>query len=144
LILAAASLAINLTATRAAAAVLGLSDHLPALAFPQIVPVSVLPVLGYGFGFYMSYRSRRPRALLLFIGPGAAIFLALIIKPALGLLNSGSLASFAVTLLVNAVPVLVAVPVLLRLRPDTTPSADPSGTRTREMNDDEPAQVERS
>jgi hypothetical protein len=67
----------------------------------------------------MSYRHYDPRALVKFLAPAAGFFLLFMVPPVWGLLPGGTFATFAVASLLNIVPVAIAVPALLSLRPDS-------------------------
>lgn len=95
----------------------GAPGEVPAFGLGKILLASVPAVLGNTLGFYMSYRSYHPRALVKFLAPAAGIFTAFMIPPVWELLAGGNLATFAVASLLNVVPVALAVPVLLGLRP---------------------------
>ena len=82
---------------------------------------SVPAVLGNTLGFYMSYRSYGPRADLKFLAPAAGFFVAFMAVPVWGLLAGGTTTAFAVASILNVVPVAIAVPALLALRPGPQP-----------------------
>lgn len=95
LVLAAIAAALDMLVATAAPAVLGVPSDLPALGLGTVLLASIPPVLGNALGFYMSYRSYQPRALLKFLVPAAAFFLLFMIPPVWGLLAGGTPASFA-------------------------------------------------
>ncbi|MEJ7840395.1 MAG: hypothetical protein WKF95_01400 [Rubrobacter sp.] len=97
--------------------VVGAPGEVPAFGLGKVLLASVPAVLGNAYGFYSSYRAHDPKALLKFLAPSAAFFVAFMIPPVWGLIAGGNLATFAVAALLNIVPVAVAVSVLLGLRP---------------------------
>lgn len=123
LALSALALTVNTQVAAAAPAVLGAPNDLPPLSPARLMLATLPAVLGNTLGFFLAYRSPHPRALLKFLVP-AALFFVLFMLPALwALLTGGSLAAFAVATVINVVPVAVAVPVLLSLRPSQETSA---------------------
>lgn len=131
LVLSAIALALDMLIATVTPAALGTPGEVSAFGLTQVLLASVPAVLGNTLGFYMSYRSYDPRALLKFLAPAAAFFLAFMIPPVWGLLTGGTIATFAVASLLNIVPVAIAVPVLLSLRPQpgSAPAASPSNAQ---------------
>ena len=126
LVLAAIAVALDMLVATAAPSVLGVPSDLPALGLGKVLLTSIPAVLSNTLGFYMSYRSYHPRALSKFLVPAAAFFLLFMIPPVWGLLAGGTPASFAAAALMNIVPVAIAVPALLSLRPNSVAVASPS------------------
>jgi len=86
-------------------------------------------VLGNTLGFYMSYRSYDPQALVKFLAPAAGFFVLFMIPPAWTLiLGGGTLGTFATSAVLNIVPVSLGVAALLALRPkrESAPEIVPS------------------
>jgi hypothetical protein len=119
LALSAVALAIDMLVAAVAPSVLGEPSDDLVLGLVGVSLASIPPVLGNAIGFYFSYRSYDPRALLKFLAPAAAFYLIFMIPPVWGLVAGGAFASFAVASALNVVPLAVALPVLLSLRPDT-------------------------
>ncbi len=117
LVLSAIALTLDMLIANVAPSFLGAPGEVPAFGLGKVLMASVPAVLGNAYGFYMSYRSYDPRALLKFLAPAAAFFLVFMIPPVWGLLAGGTFATFAVAALLNIIPVAIAVPVLLGLRP---------------------------
>jgi uncharacterized membrane protein len=118
LALSVIALTIGMLVDAVAPSVLEVPSDDPVLSLMSVSLASILSVLGYAIGFYFSYRSHDPRALLKFLAPAAGFFLAFMISPVWGLLAGDAFASFAVASALNVVPLAVALPVLLSLRPD--------------------------
>lgn len=125
LTLAAIALALDMLTATVGPSVFGAPGEVPAFGLGKVLLASVPAVLGNTLGFYMSYCAYDPRALVKFLVPGAAFFVAFMIPPVWGLLVGGNLATFAVASLLNIVPVAIAVPVLLSLRPGPRTSGAP-------------------
>ncbi|MBA2511473.1 MAG: hypothetical protein H0V28_08340 [Rubrobacteraceae bacterium] len=117
LVLSAIALTLDMLIANAAPSFFGASGEVPAFGLGKVLMASVPAVLGNTYGFYMSYRSYDPRALVKFLAPAAGFSVAFMIPPVWGLIAGGNLAAFAVAALLNIVPVAVAVSVLLGLRP---------------------------
>ncbi len=128
LALSAIALMLDMLVATAAPSVFGALGEIPAFGLGKVLMASVPAVLGNTLGFYMSYRSYHPRALVKFLAPAAAFFLAFMIPPVWGLLAGGTVASFAVASLLNIVPVAIAVPALLSLRPGPQPGSAPAAS----------------
>jgi hypothetical protein len=133
LVLSAIALALDMLIVNAGPSFFGTPGEVPAFGFGKVLLASVPAVLGNTLGFYLSYRAYHPRALVKFIAPAAGFFVAFMIPPVWGLLVGGTVAAFAVASLLNVVPVAIAVPVLLSLRPNpqsgSAPAASPSNAR---------------
>lgn len=126
LLLAATAAALDLLVAAAAPSVLGVPSDLPALGLVPVLLASIPAVLGNAFGFYTSYRSHQPRALRKFLVPAATFFALFMIPPVWRLLAGEAPAAFAAAALLNFLPVAIAVPALLRLRPAGVAGASPS------------------
>ena len=120
LVLSALALAIDMLIAAAASAV-----GAPELGVGRVLLSSVPAVLGNALGFYASHRSYSPRSLAKFLVPAAGFFVLFMIPPVWGLVAGGTVAAFAVAAVLNAVPVAIAVTVLLGLRPETRPGIAP-------------------
>lgn len=118
LVLSALALALDLLIADAAPAALGAPGEVPSFGFVKVLLASVPAVLGNALGFYLSYRSPHPRALTKFLAPAAGFFVAFMVPPVWALLAGGTAATFAVASLLNIVPVAIALPALLALRPE--------------------------
>ena len=133
LVLSAIALALDMFIANAAPSFSGTPGEVPAFGLGKVLLASVPAVLGNTLGFYLSYRSYHPRALVKFLVPAAGFFVAFMIPPVWGLLAGGTFAAFAVASLLNIVPVAIAVPALLGLRPEpqpgSAPAASPSNTQ---------------
>lgn len=133
LVLSAIALTLDTLIANVAPSFFGASGEVPAFGLGKVLMASVPAVLGNAYGFYMSYRAHDPKALLKFLAPAAAFFLAFMIPPVWGLLAGGTFATFAVAALLNIIPVAIAVPVLLGLRSGSrtsgAPVVSPSGAR---------------
>ena len=134
LVLSAVAFAINTLIANAAPPALGAPGEVSQFGFAKVVLATVPAVLGNALGFYMSYRSHHPRALVKFLAPAAGFFVAFMIPPAWTLLlGGGTVATFATSSVVNIVPVSLAVAAFLALRPGLpsevarTGIADPDG-----------------
>ena len=64
-----------------------------------------------------------------FLAPAAGFFVAFMIPHIWGLLAGGTFAAFAVAAILSIVPVAIAVPTLLALRPDGVPDAIPDNVQ---------------
>ncbi len=117
LTLSAIALTLDTLIANVAPSFLGAPGEVPAFGLGKVLMASVPAVLGNAYGFYMSYRSYDPRALLKFLAPAAVFSVAFMIPPVWGLIAGGNLATFAVAASLNIVPVVLAVAVLLGLRP---------------------------
>ncbi len=116
LTLSAIALALDVLISTVGPSIVGAPGEVPAFGLGKVLLASVPAVLGNTYGFYMSYRAHNPKALLKFLAPAAGFSVAFMIPPVWGLIAGGNLATFAVALL-NVVPVVLAVAVLLGLRP---------------------------
>jgi hypothetical protein len=123
LTLSVIAFALDMLIAAAGPSAFGTTGEVPAFGFGKVLMASVPAVLGNAYGFYSSYRSYDPRALLKFLAPAAGFFLAFMIPPVWGLLAGGNLATFTIASLLNIVPIALAVAVLLGLRPG--PRTDP-------------------
>ena len=117
LVLSAVAFAINTLIANAAPPALGAPGEVSQFGFVKVVLATVPAVLGNALGFYMSYRSHHPRALVKFLAPAAGFYVAFMAIPLWGLISGGTLTAFAVGSALNTVAVAVAVPALLALRP---------------------------
>lgn len=126
LALSAVALGLDLGIAGAAPAALGSPGDAPALGFVKVLLSSVPAVLGNTLGFYLSYRSPHPRALRKFLAPAAGFYLAFMVPPVWALVAGGEPATFAVAAVLNTVPVALAVPALLVLRPDVRAARVPA------------------
>ena len=126
LVLSAIAFTLDTLIAGAAPSAFGTPGEVPTFGFGKVLLASVPAVLGNALGFYMSYRHYDPRALVKFLAPAAGFFLAFMVPPVWGLLAGGTFAAFAVTSLLNIVPVAIVVPALLSLRPDSVAVASPS------------------
>ena len=131
LVLSAVAFALDMLIATTAPSFIGASGEVAALGFATVLMMSVPAVLGNTLGFYMSYRSYHPRALVKFLAPAAGFFLAFMVPHIWGLLVGGSFAAFAVAATLNTVPVAIAVSTLLALRPgaDSAPEAPPDNVQ---------------
>lgn len=129
LVLSAIALTLDMLIATVGPSVFGAAGEVPAFGLGKVLMASLPAVLGNTYGFYMSYRAHDPKALLKFLAPAAAFFLVFMIPPVWGLLAGGTFATFIVATLLNIVPVAIAVPVLLGLRPGGAPVASPGGAR---------------
>lgn len=118
LVLSAIAFALDMLIANAAPLAFGAPGEVPEFGIGKVLLASVPAVLGNTLGFYTSYRSYSPRALVKFLVPAAGFFVAFMIPPVWGLLAGGTFAAFAVAATLNVVPVAIAVSVLLGLRPD--------------------------
>lgn len=125
LVLSAVAFAINTLIANVVPPALGASDEVALFGTVKIVLATVPAVLGNALGFYMSYRSFDPRALVKFLAPAAGFYVAFMSIPVLGLISGGTFTAFAVGAILNTVAVAIAVPALLALRPQVTPEAAP-------------------
>ncbi|BDP43932.1 hypothetical protein DAETH_39010 (plasmid) [Deinococcus aetherius] len=92
--------------------------HLTFSPTPGKLMLATLPaVLGNTLGFYLSYRAPHLRALSKFLLPAAAFFVLFMLPALWALLMGSGLGAFAAAALINIVPVAIAVPILLGLRP---------------------------
>ncbi|PZR65115.1 MAG: hypothetical protein DLM63_12740 [Solirubrobacterales bacterium] len=92
--------------------------NLPSLALSALLPATVFPVLGNGFGFFMSFRAKPHRhSMQLFLAIGAVMTAVGIAISATKLPSGASVGSLATTLSVSIIPVLLIVPALLLLVP---------------------------
>jgi hypothetical protein len=123
LALSAIAVALDMLVATTAPSFFGTPGEVPAFGLGKVLLASIPAVLGNTLGFYMSYRSYHPRALLKFLVPAAGFFLLFMIPPMWGLLAGGTFAAFAVASLLNVVPVAIAVPALLSLRPGPQPGS---------------------
>ncbi|CAA9510644.1 MAG: hypothetical protein AVDCRST_MAG12-3199 [uncultured Rubrobacteraceae bacterium] len=121
LVLAAIAFALDMAIATAAPAAFGAPGEASAFGVGKVLLASVPAVLGNTLGFYMSYRSYSPRADLKFLVPAAGFFVAFMAIPVWGLLAGGTMTAFAVASILNVVPVAIAVPALLALRPGPQP-----------------------
>ena len=117
MVLSVVAFALDTLVATAAPALLGAAGEASAFGTGKVFLASVPAVLGNTLGFYMSYRRPDPRAELKFLAPAAGFFVAFMSIPAWGLISGGTLTSFAVGAVLNIVPVAMAVPALLALRP---------------------------
>ena len=118
LVLSAIAFALDTLIAGSAPALLGAPEEASAFDVVKVLLSSVPAVLGNTLGFYMSYWSPDPRADLKFLAPAAAFFVAFMAIPTWGLISGGTLTAFAVGAILNIVPVAIAVPALLTLRPE--------------------------
>ena len=125
LVLSAVAFAIDSLIANAAPSAIGAPGEVPEFGIGKVLLATVPAVLGNTLGFYLSYRSYDPRALVKFLAPAAGFFVAFMVPPAWGLLAGGTLAAFAVAATLNVVPVAIAVTVLLALRPQARPGIAP-------------------
>ena len=126
LTLSAIAFALDALIASAAPAAFGAPGEVPAFGLGKVLLASVPAVLGNTLGFYMSFRRYDPRALVKFLAPAAGFFVAFMIPPIWGLLAGGTFTAFAVASILNTVPVAIAVPTLLGLRPYGIPEATPA------------------
>src|SRR4029077_7869820 len=83
-----------------------------------LLPATILPVLGCGFGFYMSFHAKpRPYSMRLFVGIGALMGLAGVAISATKLPASAGGGSIITTIAVALAPTLLIIPALLTLVP---------------------------
>ena len=121
LVLSAVAFGINTLIAGAIPPALGAPDEVALFGTVKVVLATLPAVLGNTLGFYMSYRSYDPRALVKFLAPAAGFFVAFMGLPVWGLNSGGTITAFTVASALNVVAVVVAVPALLALRPQTTP-----------------------
>ncbi|QIN77440.1 hypothetical protein GBA65_01755 [Rubrobacter marinus] len=121
LVLSAVAFAINTLIASAGPPALGAPDEVSQFGTVKVVLATIPAVLGNALGFYMSYRSYDPRALVKFLVPAAGFFVAFMSIPVWGLLAGGTVTAFVVAATLNVVAVAVAVPALLALRPGIAP-----------------------
>ena len=119
LILSAIALSLDALIANAGPSALGAPGEVPAFGLGKVFLASVPAVLGNTLGFYMAYRRYDPRALAKFLAPAAGFFAAFMIPPMWGLVAIGTLAASVL----NVVPVAIAMPTLLALRPDQPATA---------------------
>ena len=87
-----------------------------------LLPATILPVLGCGFGFYMSFHAKpRPYSMRLFVGIGALMGLAGVAISATKLPASAGGGSIITTIAVALAPTLLIIPALLTLVPRSKP-----------------------
>lgn len=127
LILSAVAFAVNTLIAGAAPAAFGAPEEASLFGTVKVLMATVPAVLGNVLGFYMSYRSYDPRALLKFLAPAAGFYVAFMSIPLWGLVSGGTFTAFAVGAIINTVAVAIAVPALLALRPraEIAPEAVP-------------------
>jgi hypothetical protein len=83
-----------------------------------LLAATILPVLGCGFGFYMSFHAKPgPYSMRLFVGIGALMGLAGVAISATKLPASAGGASIITTITVALAPTLLIIPALLTLVP---------------------------
>lgn len=110
------SIALGLALRALGRGALDVPRNLPSLALSALLPATVFPVLGNGFGFFMSFRAKPSRhSMALFLGIGAVMTVVGVAISASKLPPGASAGSIATTLLVSVVPVLLIVPALLLL-----------------------------
>ncbi len=133
LVLSAVAFAIDALIASAAPSAFGAPGEVPGLGLATVLMMSAPAVLGNTLGFYMSYRRYVPRALVTFLAPAAGFFVAFMTPHVWALLTGGTLAAFALAATLSIVPVAIAVPTLLALRPDgvseTVPDTVPDNVR---------------
>lgn len=119
LVLSAIAFALDLMIIRNASAIFGSLGEVHEFGIGKALLASFPAVLGNTLGFYMSYRSHDPRALVKFLAPAAGFFVLFMIPPVWTLiLGGGTLGTFATSSVLNIVPVSVGVAALLALRPE--------------------------
>ncbi|CAA9453973.1 MAG: hypothetical protein AVDCRST_MAG80-2621 [uncultured Rubrobacteraceae bacterium] len=128
LVLSAIALALDTLIANAAPAAFGAPGEVSAFGPVKVLLASVPAVVGNTLGFYMSYRRYDPRALVKFLAPAAGFFVAFMVPPVWGLLAGGTFTAFAVASLLNIVPVAIAVPTLLGLRPGSQLGSAPAAS----------------
>ena len=116
-VLSAMALTLNVLLAGVAPAAFGVPNDLPVLELNRLMWATIPAVLGNTLGFYLAYRSIRLHALRKFLEPAALFYALFMIPPIYALLGGGTLAAFTVAALINTVPVALAVPVFLSLRP---------------------------
>src|SRR5258708_37771327 len=94
----------------------------PAALTPRqtaaLLPATLLPGLGCGFGFYMAFHAKpRPYSMRLFVGIGALMGLAGVAISATKLPASAGGGSIITTIAVAPAPTLLIIPALLTLVP---------------------------
>jgi hypothetical protein len=93
-----------------------------------LLPATILPVLGCGFGFYMSFHAKpRPYSTRLFVGIGALMGLAGVAISATKLPASAGGGSIITTIAVALAPTLLIIPALLTLVPRSKAPPSPRG-----------------
>jgi len=118
LVLSTIAFALDWMIVRNAPAIFGSLGEVHEFGIGKALVASFPAVLGNTLGFYLSYRSYDPRALVKFLAPAARFFAAFMIPPAWTLLLGwGAVATFATSSVVNIVPVSLAVAAFLALRP---------------------------
>ena len=89
---------------------------LASLQPSALLAATILPVLGSGFGFYMSFRAKPgPHSLRVFVGIGALMGLAGVAISASKLPASAAGGSVITTIAVALAPTLLTIPALLAL-----------------------------
>ena len=119
-LLSGLALSLNLLIAGVAPGVFGVANDHPVLSLNKLMLASIPAVLGNTLGFYLSYRSPGPRALVKFLVPAALFFVLFMSAPTWLLFTGGTPAAFALTALLNAAPVILAVSIFLSLRPHYT------------------------
>lgn len=125
LVLSAIAFAINTLIANAAPPAFGAPGEVSQFGTMKVVLATIPAVLGNTLGFYMSYRKYDPRALVKFLAPAAGFYLAFMSIPVWGLLTGGTFTAFAVGAILNTVAVIVAVPALIALRPESEVAPEP-------------------
>ena len=125
LLLSAVAFAVNTLIANVAPPAFGASEEVSRFGFVKVLMATVPAVLGNALGFYMSYRSYDPRALVKFLAPAAGFYAAFMAIPVWGLISGGTFTAFAVGAIINTVAVAIAVPALLALRPLAAPEPVP-------------------
>ena len=133
LVLSTIAFALDWMVVRNASAIFGSMGEVHEFGIGKALLASFPAVLGNTLGFYMSYRGYDPRALAKFLAPAAGFFVLFMIPPAWTLiLGGGTLGTFATSTVLNVVPVAIAVPALLALRPGTDSAPQPVAEDARE------------
>lgn len=130
LALSTMAFALDWAIVRNAPAIFGPLGEVHGFGIGKALLASFPAVLGNTLGFYMSYRAYDPRALVKFLAPAAGFFVLFMVPPAWTLLvGGGTLATFAASAVLNAVPVAIAVTAFLALRPgpEIAPKPVPNG-----------------
>jgi len=129
LVLSAVAFAIDSLIANAVPSVFGAPGGVPGLGLATVLMMSAPAVLGNTLGFYISYRRYDPRALVKFLAPATGFFVAFMTPHVWALLTGGTFAAFALAATLSIVPVAIAVPALLALRPDGVPETVPGKVR---------------
>ena len=118
-VLSGLALSLNVLLAGVAPTAFGVPSDLSVLGLNRLMWATIPAVLGNALGFYLAYRAPHPRALRKFLVPAAAFYGLFMIPHLWALLAGGTLGAFGVGALISTVPVALAVPVFLGLRPGT-------------------------